>query len=268
VLNRRRNPRKRGEGGTRRWLPKLPALPWRKLGVAAGTIGGLAAVLAGLLAFLNQPIERIDVEGRLAHITALDVQQAARARLGGAGLVSVRLDAVARAVRALPWVETVTVERRWPHGLAVRVGEQQAVARWNGAGFINAHGELFPSDPRFAAAELPQLGGPAGSEAEVVRRYLAVQGRVAESGMRLVALQQDARGAWTLSLDNGVSVRLGRKQVDERIARFTDVALRLVAQRARDIDYVDLRYTNGFAVGWRSTAGRTPGNAEDGKPNG
>ena len=62
------------------------------------------------------------------------------------------------------------------------------------------------------------------------------------------------RGAWEFRLDNGVTVRLGRRQVDERFERFMNAAARLVAVRASDIDYIDLRYTNGFAVGWR---GRT-----------
>jgi cell division septal protein FtsQ len=29
-----------------------------------------------------------------------------------------------------------------------------------------------------------------------------------------------------------------------------------VCQRAADIAYVDMRYTNGFAVGWRGAGGR------------
>ncbi len=271
MLNRRRNPRRRGEDGARRSLPgplALSALPWRRLGVGAGVLGGLAAVVAGLLAFLDQPIETIDVQGRFAHLTVLSVQQAARAPLHGRGLVSVRLDDVARAVRMLPWAETVSVERRWPHGLVVNVLEQQPVAVWNGAGLVNAHGQVFRSDAGAATPDLPRLAGPAGTEADVVARYLALQARVTAAGMHLASMQQDARGAWTLTLDNGVTVRLGRKQLDERLARFTDVALRLVAQDASEIDYIDLRYSNGFAVGWRGATGRAPGNAEEGKANG
>jgi cell division protein FtsQ len=268
MLKRRRNPRRRGGEAARNWLQGLPTLPWRALGIAVASLAGCAAAAAGLLAFLNQPIEHIEVEGRFQHLTALDIEKAARARLNGAGLASVRLDDLGRAVRALPWVEAVSIERRWPRGIAVRVSEQQAVALWNGAGLVNGHGELFRSDARFAAPELPRLGGPVGTEAEVVTRYQALQGRVAESGMRLTSLQLDARGAWELVLDNGVSVRVGRKQVDERLARFTDTALRLVAQRAHDIDYVDLRYTNGFAIGWRNSASRVAGMEGDGKPHG
>jgi len=129
------------------------------------------------------------------------------------------------------------------------------VARWNNAGLLNARGELFLSEARFVPPELPQLAGPAHSEQEVTARYLTAQGHLTEVGMRLAALELDARGAWNLTLDNGVMVRLGRRQVDERFERFVLAAAKLVSQRATDITYVDMRYSNGFAVGWKGGAG-------------
>jgi cell division septal protein FtsQ len=44
----------------------------------------------------------------------------------------------------------------------------------------------------------------------------------------------------------------------------------MVCQRAADIAYVDMRYTNGFAVGWRGASGRQPNesHAAEGKANG
>ena len=253
MLSRRRNNRRRAES-TERW--QLPPLPWRRLGAIAGGVAGALAVGAGLLMVLNQPIERIRVDGQFQHLTALDVEKVVRAHLHGAGLVSVRLDDVRRSLRLLPWVASATVQRSWPRGLTVTVAEQQAVARWNSTDLINARGDLFAAGARFVPPELPQLSGPAGTGAEVVARYLALQGRIVESGARLTALRLDARGAWELQLDNGVAARFGRRQVDERFARFLAVALRLACQRAADIAYVDMRYSNGFAVGWRGAAGR------------
>jgi cell division protein FtsQ len=271
MLSLRRNNRRsnrRAAAEPRHW--QLPALPWRALAIWSGTALGIALAGVGMLLFINQPIEHIQVDGSFQHLTALDVEKAVRAQLHGAGLISVRLGAVRRGIRALPWVETASVQRSWPHGLAVRVTEQRALARWNERDLVNANGTLFFSDARFVAPELPQLAGPSGSEAEVVARYLALQGRIVEAGMRLVALRRDARGAWEAQLDNGVSVRFGRKQVDERSARFVAVALRMLAQRAGDIAYVDMRYSNGFAIGWRSGATRLAGNTlkEDGTPHG
>ena len=46
-------------------------------------------------------------------------------------------------------------------------------------------------------------------------------------------------------------VRLGRRQVDERFQRFVTAGVHQIATHANDIHYIDMRYTNGFAIGWR-----------------
>ena len=105
-------------------------------------------------------------------------------------------------------------------------------------------------------AELPRLSGPEGTESQVAQRYLSAQGRMLEAGMRIAALRLDERGAWEMDLDSGVTVRLGRRDVDERIDRFIRTASQVIAHRLSEITYVDMRYSNGFAIGWRNPARR------------
>jgi cell division protein FtsQ len=88
----------------------------------------------------------------------------------------------------------------------------------------------------------------------VAQRFMAIQGRMLEAGMRIAALRLDARGAWEMELDSGVTVRLGRRDVDERIDRFIRTTSQVIAHRLSDITYVDMRYSNGFAIGWRTPA--------------
>ena len=70
--------------------------------------------------------------------------------------------------------------------------------------------------------------------------------------MRIAALRLDERGAWEMDLDSGVTVRLGRREVEERIDRFIRTASQVIAHRLSEITYVDMRYSNGFAIGWRN----------------
>jgi hypothetical protein len=61
-------------------------------------------------------------------------------------------------------------------------------------------------------------------------------------------------------------VRLGRRQIDERFMRFVRTALPALAPHSNDVNYVDMRYSNGFAVGWKNSAppprgATTPDNA-------
>jgi cell division protein FtsQ len=144
------------------------------------------------------------------------------------------------------------VQRAWPRALSVTVVEQVAAARWGENGLLNTRGELFASAATHIPPELARLSGPPGTQALVAARYLAAQGRLVEAGMHLTALRLDERGAWELDLADGITVRLGSRQVDERFERFMVTAVKLIAQRADDIAYVDMRYSNGFAIGWRS----------------
>ncbi len=251
-VSSRRNRRKSGE---RRW--RLPDVNWRRWLPALSMVVALAGGAVGVRFALDQPIESVNILGRFQRVQPIDVEQAVRSRTRGVGLIGVNLAAVCHAVETLPWVDKATVERAWPRGLRVTVSEQVAAARWGANGILNARGELFMSETRHIPTELPKLSGPTGSEQKVAQRYLAAQGRLVEAGMRITSLRLDARGAWEIDLDNGVTVRLGRRQVDERFERFVLAGLRLLAQRGSEINYVDMRYTNGFAVGWRTGGVRT-----------
>jgi cell division protein FtsQ len=246
--NRPRNRRK--EAGHSRFA--LPAINWKRwmpVGLLVVAVGGITLAARSAL---DLPLRTVAVEGRFQRVQPLDVEKAVRQQVGGEGLITVDLDAVGMAVRQIPWVDRASVARSWPSGLRVFVVEQSPVARWGESGLLNIRGEVFVHDARHIPPELPELVGPPGSEQLMTTKYLAVQGRLVEAGMRLSQLRFDERGAWEFVLDNGVRLRLGRQQVDERFDRFMVAAARIVATRAAEIAYVDLRYSTGFAIGWRS----------------
>ncbi|MEZ5498572.1 MAG: cell division protein FtsQ/DivIB [Steroidobacteraceae bacterium] len=248
LRNRNRNRRRRESPPD--WLQRLPG--WRSLGIAALAVAGGGALLALLVGAFNQRVERIEVHGALQRVSAMDVEQAVKRELRGNGLVRIDLAVLQAAVEHIAWVDTATIARSWPRAIVITIAEQRAAARWGESGLLNERGELFMSDARHVPPELPRLSGPQGSEQEVARRYLNAAGRLTEAGVHLAAVRLDDRGAYEFDLDNGVTVRLGRKNVDERFERFLAAALPMVLRRARDITYVDMRYSNGYAVGWSS----------------
>ena len=251
MLNRRPVNRRKSDTTRLQWLRELG---WQRWSLLVGSSAAVIAASVALLWLVNRPIEHITVEGSFQRVSASELEKLARRHIAGAGLVSVNLAAVRSSLRQLPWIDDVAVQRSWPRGLRLRVVEQVAIARWNNTELVNGRGELFKSDERFIPAGLPLLAGPEGTESEVIARYLQTQGHIVEAGAHLVAVQVDARGAWRLMLDNGVEVRLGRTQVDERYQRFLEAALPMLSARAAEIAYVDMRYSNGYAIGWRAHA--------------
>ena len=71
----------------------------------------------------------------------------------------------------------------------------------------------------------------------------------------IVKIDLSPRYAWQVQLDNGMVLELGREQVKERLARFVGVYPYTLASMSHKINYVDLRYRNGFAVNEVSNVG-------------
>jgi len=251
-LTRRNRFKKRAdaERPPRRWLQFFRN--WRIHVRRAAVLALIAGALGALTWALDRPIRLISMDGPFQRVSPGQIEKAV-APFASQGFMLADLDRIQRAVEAVPWVDHARVQRRFPNGLHVTVVEETAMARWGEAGLLNTRGELFVRMATHVPAELPRLSGPEGTETLVAQRYLSVQGRMLEAGMRVAALRLDERGAWEMDLDNGVVVRLGRRDVEERFDRFIRTAAQVIAHRLTDINYVDMRYSNGFAIGWRNS---------------
>lgn len=252
-LFRRNRFRNKPKAEKPRWQWPRFVVEWRNFARRGAVLLLLAGGLSALTWALDRPVRIISMDGSFQRVSPGQIEKAV-APFANAGFMSANLDDIQNAVEALPWVAQARIQRRWPNSLHVSVIEQTAAARWGDSGLLNTRGELFVRQAQHVPAELPHLSGPEGTESEVARRYLAVQGRMVEAGMRVVAMRLDERGAWEMDLDSGVTVRLGRRDVDERIDRFIHTASSVIAHRLNEISYVDMRYSNGFAIGWRNPA--------------
>jgi len=265
---RKRN-RRRSERPSRWSLASLKPL----LAGSARSVLSLCALLAlalfclwGSLWVLDRPISAVEVGGQFQRVAPVQIEEAV-APFRGAGFLSVDLDALQAAVEKVDWVDRARVERKWPSGVRVVITEHVPAARWGETGLMNTRGELFLLNARHIPPELPQLVGPEGTHEQVAKLYLETYPRLLAVGMRLTRVELDARGAWQLTVGDNVVVRLGRQDVQSRLERFIRVASPMVAARGNEVSYVDLRYSNGFSVGWNPPAARVARDAGDKSPD-
>ncbi|WP_083699768.1 cell division protein FtsQ/DivIB [Acidihalobacter ferrooxydans] len=258
---RARAPRKRprgqepqvtGTGRLRSWLTGASVLV-----LVIALLVGVQDVWRWLRAPTTLPIRTVSVNGELAHLTPKQVRQVVDTHLDG-GFFGVNLHAIAAALDALPWVARADVRRVWPDRLVIRIKEQHPVARWNAHALLNSHGTLFRPPQYTFPQHLPNLIGPQGKEHELMSRYVAVKNLFQQIGLRVVALDENARRAFRLRLSNGIEVIIGRDWDLRRMARMVAVYRRVLASKAADIKRIDLRYPNGFAVAWKASAGQAP----------
>jgi cell division protein FtsQ len=101
----------------------------------------------------------------------------------------------------------------------------------------------------------------------VTARFFRVQEQLEHRGNSALTMTLDNRGSWSFRLSNGMEVRLGAQGVDERIARFFQALDTTVGPMSSEVEYVDMRYPNGFAIGWKSHGSVQAAATETRKPN-
>ena len=242
----------------------------RLLNNTANALIALAALIfayAGLQMMLRSPLiplKEIVVRGELRHADATEIENAVDG--AGGNFFAIDLAALRERLEKVTWVRRVDLRRVWPDRIELRIEEHVAFARWGGGGLVNTFGEPFSAPlEEAAAAKLPLFAGPAGSEAELARRYRRFAGLLAPLGEATDRVVLTARYAWQLRMSGGLNLELGRdgvEPVEQRLARFVAAypeSLGRLPSRAAGSGtdaprHVDLRYPNGFALrvaGWK-----------------
>lgn len=202
------------------------------------------------------PIRRVLVEGEFKHLNPQHVKTAVVAAVD-AGFFGVNVGEIRELLLNEPWVRDATIRRVWPDALHVNIVEQKAVARWGNYGLLNADADLFVPAPEDLPTDLVELDGPLGSEAKVLQRYEYLRAQLGAIGLKTTAVRLSERHAWTVTTTGGREIVFGRRDFDLRLARFIFGYSRALSEAWPHIGRVDLRYTNGFAVGERAADDRS-----------
>ncbi len=185
-----------------------------------------------------------------SEVTAQAVRAAAAPAVRG-GLLTVNLAAVRERVEALPWVRQAEVRRLWPHALAITVRLERPVVRWGAASLMDDAARIFTPASVDGYKDLPAISGPPADAAELLRDWMQASALLAPSGLRVSALNENARGEVRIVLADGVRIELGRDMPRAKLARFVTVAAPALGTALARAATVDMRYPNGFAVGWK-----------------
>ena len=215
-------------------------------------------------------IRGITVMGDTQHNNSLTLRANVAPRIAGTFL-TVDLSRVRAAFEAAPWVRRAVVQREFPNRLRVNLQEHATVALWDSeagqsdARLLNSYGEVFEANlGEVEQDNLPLLSGPDGQSAEVLAMYRALEPLFAGLDLTMERLALSARGSWSVRLDAGAEIELGRGSLDEvmpRVERFLKTLTQVVSRYGRAasaIESADLRHQNGYAIRLRGVSTTLP----------
>ncbi len=207
----------------------------------------LGVLYAGVAYAARLPVFSINVVRvvtPMTHVTRAQVEEIVRREVHGT-FFTLQLGSARAAFEKLPWVRSADVRRQWPGVLDVALTEHLPLARWGKDALVNVHGEVF--EAAFDGV-LPVFNGPAGSAKEMAIQHDLFRRSLATIEKTPGEINVSPRRAWQIRLDDGMTLDLGREQVEARLQRFVATYPRTIARMTSPVDHVDLRYANGFAA--------------------
>lgn len=198
------------------------------------------------------PISTVKVVANYQHITRKQLESVLSHYLNSS-FFSLPVRRLRTDLLALDWTDKVSIERIWPGTLKITLVEKLPVAIWNDS-LMTATGNLFNSGKDQAEMNLPMLSGPPQQQMDVLQIYQKLSKLLATYGLQAASLKLRDNQAWELSLNNGVRLRLGKRDLENRVLRFCKAYPVVFAEKSEQLKSVDLRYAHGMAVKWKEAA--------------
>ncbi|GAA4352440.1 cell division protein FtsQ/DivIB [Variovorax defluvii] len=222
----------------------------------------LVLLAAGAWWVLRQPffpLAGIKVDGEVTHNNAVTLRANVAPQLAG-NFFTVDLAKARSAFESVPWVRKAVVRREFPDKLRATLTEHVPVAHWGDEAesrLINGFGEVFEANVAEVDDKLPRLEGPIEQAGQVLGMYRELQPLFVPYELTIEQLRLSGRGSWSVVLDSGAVLELGRGRSEEvaaRTQRFLTTVANVARQYGRTVASVegaDLRHNEGYALRMR-----------------
>ena len=213
------------------------------------TILFMAALMSGVIKSTHWEIVNIKLDAEFKRVNSEQIRIVVASQ-SERSFFKVNPDKIREDLTKLPWVQHVSVNKKWPNSLIIKLIEHKAVASWNDNKLLNENGEIFEVDRIDDLTALPKIHGNDNDSQLIWDKYVRFNEIVKKTGYDISTSRISNRGGWKLELSNGIEINLGSQQMDAKLVRLTDTWPKLLKLKQKLPLYIDLRYTNGYVVKW------------------
>lgn len=201
--------------------------------------------------FPKYPIRHVVVEQGGANVDELAIRDKVSPHLRH-GFFRTSVRAIQKDLLQLPWIKAVVVQKKWPDSVLIKLTLGDTVAKWNKNAYLLDGGVVYQTPKPLAKGVLPELNSSQNDASALLELYYAFKADLATDALSIQALNETDTHEYIIILNNGIVLNLGDKNLQQRVHRFVKTYPFELVDKAGNIAYVDLRYENGMAVGWRS----------------
>ena len=210
------------------------------------------------------PVRQIQIKGDLHYLDRQEVEEFFMANPESHNLYTMDLSQVRTYMETMPWISRVTMQKKLPDILSIQITEHKPIAYYNDGILVTDWSVIYP-EKAVLPEGTPILSGPEKLARSVYEMYCDVNLFLEKYGFRISELSINESNVWSLKLDNGLPLILGRNDdvgfVTEqnnvfmwRLGNFIEAYPHI--ENKNTIEYIDLRYDTGIAVKWIDSSGK------------
>lgn len=198
------------------------------------------------------PIRQVIIEGEYWQVPQADLEKII-APYTERGYFFANLFSLQRKLKDdEPWIQSSAVSRQWPDTIRIILSQKTAVATLNNNALVTQDGQVFSPPVSTFPPDLPVLLGPKEKAAELLKQYQVFTSAADSVNLSIIQLELSSEGNWSVKLSNKIVVMLGEDDILARFKRFTKVYEQVFVPQHREPSSVDMRYSHGMAVNWKS----------------
>lgn len=180
-----------------------------------------------------------------------DIREVAKKYVRSKSFFNIDINYLQSKIENIDWISSANIRRSYPNEIIIFVTEHIPIAIWNNKDYLNQYGEIFTANKK--NNKFPILISK-NNKNKIIFEYLSlfsndlIRHNINEKVVKII--EDDIRSI-SVILSSGITIKLGSKNVKEKIDIFFKVYQTLNSSDLSKIRYIDMRYSNGFSVGWK-----------------
>ena len=155
------------------------------------------------------------------------------------------------------WISSVSVKRVCPNNLLIYLCEQIPLAKYSNRGVLTSTGELLYIQNVAKISHLPIFLARENKLKDMFYNYLILRKLLSPYAIKVHRLEIIPDQGWQAILNNGIILLFGQGELFDKLRRFSISYKYKLKEIIDKIHYIDLRYTNGIVIGWKTTINKS-----------
>ena len=196
-------------------------------------------------------IEKVKVDGNLTYINKDNLNKVISENIKEKGFFDLDAVALKKEIEQTEWVRVANIKKIFPNKLHINIVEHIPTAIWNDSKLINNKGEVFKA--KISNPKMVRLYANTDNRSKDLHKYLDIirsEIKARKIEFLVKKIRENPERSVIVEISTNKKIFLGNKDIMEKISRFFKAYSLINRNDIINIKYFDMRYSNGFSVGW------------------